>query len=755
MNPFPKLLRQIVSAAAIALCCAPGSHAQQYWDTFGWSAAGCAGGVGAIAKADDGSYYLGGLFAACGDVEARNIVRWIPSENRFEALSQGPINGINGFVYDVAVTADAVYVAGASTFLPIARTLFARYDRVAKQWSEPGGFSDDFSHGINALHIHDGYLYAGGSFSHVDGMQVDGLARMRLSDQTWSSLGLASNRWVSDIHSIGSVVYVGGAFAEVGGTIVNNLAAYDTTGGGQWHAVPATGPNGVSGTGGSFGIVYSLAVGAGSLFVGGDFGMAGAIASVDVARFDPATNQWSAMSTAPAFESLRVVNLSADDQTLYALVPTPSPSGTEMALVASYTMQTSTWAVEPDVVTAGGGRIHSDGSRLMLAGRSTAPGLEFNGIGTKDPLTGQWAALGAGIAGSANAGVSEIVAVGRRLYAIGGFTQIGGIDSGKIAELNCDTGQWAAIGPVGEITEVDGNLVSIAANESDIYIGGVFTSLNGQPINSVARFNLQSRQWFALGSGVDNGVAGLAGALQLTEDSLYVSGQFATAGGQPAANVARFSLTEQSWHALGAAGAEGVMGSAYTMLLNGNDLYLGGFFSTAGGVPADNLARYDTVRLQWQPQAQGTSPSIYAMAMRGSRLYVAGDFWEAGGLPSEGLAAYDLATGLWQGIATNRSQFDYYDSLLGTDQGFLIGGSFAQLAGVAANSLAAYDAPSQQFHPLGDGVTASTGDQGYVQTLAVCSGRLWVGGGFSYAGGGLSANIAAYRLDTLLNVGFE
>ncbi|MCB1605933.1 MAG: hypothetical protein KDI71_03005 [Xanthomonadales bacterium] len=730
------------------------SHAQQYWDTFGWSASGCAGAVSAIAKADDGSYYLGGLFAACGDTEARNVVRWIPSENRFEALSQGAIKGIDGVIYDIEITADSVYVAGATTFLPRTRTLFARYDRVAKQWSEPGSFSDINNNGIVALHVHDGYLYAGGGFSHVDGMQVDGLARYRLDNGTWSSLGLAPDRWVGAIQSIGSVVYVGGLFSSVDGTAVNNLAAYDTVGG-QWGAVPATGPNGVFGPSGSSGIVYTLAANSGTLFVGGDFGTAGAVASADVARFDSSTGQWAAMATSPVVESHRVVDLSADAEAVHAVVVEASTNGSSAAFLASYSLQTTTWNIDPDVLTFDGGRIHSDGSRLMFSGFSAVPGVEFNGIASKDPVSGQWEALGVGIAGSANSSITGLTAMGRRMFAVGVFTQIGGISSGNVAELNCDTGEWAAVAPEGQTTVVDGFIRGVAANETDLYVGGGFSSLNGQPINSVARFNFQTRQWFALGSGVDNGVAGLAAILQLTDDSLYVSGQFASAGGQPAANIARFSLSEQTWHPLGAAGADGIMGSAHAMALSGDDLYVGGFFSAAGGEPASSLARYDTARLQWVPLAQGTSPSIYGLGVSGSSLYAAGDFFEAGGLPSDGLATYDLATGQWQNISTNRDQFDFYQSLLPTEQGFFLGGQFPQVAGVTTNSLVRYEAQTQQFYPLDDGLQASNGDQGFVQAQAICSGRLWVGGSFSYAGGGLSNNIAAYRLDTLLEAGFE
>jgi hypothetical protein len=78
----------------------------------------------------------------------------------------------------------------------------------------------------------------------------------------------------------------------------------------------------------------------------------------------------------------------------------------------------------------------------------------------------------------------------------------------------------------------------------DVVVGGVFASFGGVPANNLARWN--GSVWSPLGLGVDGPVRSLAAA---PNGDLIVSGSFANAGGAPANHVARWD--GQAWSTLG------------------------------------------------------------------------------------------------------------------------------------------------------------------------------------------------------------
>jgi hypothetical protein len=67
--------------------------------------------------------------------------------------------------------------------------------------------------------------------------------------------------------------------------------------------------------------------------------------------------------------------------------------------------------------------------------------------------------------------------------------------------------------------------------------------------------------------------------------------------------------------------------------VSGADLYAAGYFTNAGGIPANHIARWDGAR--WSGIGSGTGggdfPAVYALAVdRSGHLFVAGRFFFAG-----------------------------------------------------------------------------------------------------------------------------
>ncbi|NOT63685.1 MAG: hypothetical protein HOP19_26020, partial [Acidobacteria bacterium] len=132
----------------------------------------------------------------------------------------------------------------------------------------------------------------------------------------------------------------------------------------------------------------------------------------------------------------------------------------------------------------------------------------------------------------------------------------------------------------------------------------------------------------------------------LSGNDLYAGGTFTTAGGVSAINIAKWNGT--SWSALGVGVGGGNWVSA--LAINGSDLYVGGFFTTAGGKPASNIAKWNGT--SWSALGSGVVSNrsfggtpINGMAVGGGDLYVGGNFTIAGNKPSNAFGRYRISDG--------------------------------------------------------------------------------------------------------------
>src|SRR5947207_1829757 len=70
----------------------------------------------------------------------------------------------------------------------------------------------------------------------------------------------------------------------------------------------------------------------------------------------------------------------------------------------------------------------------------------------------------------------------------------------------------------------------------------------------------------------------------------------------------------------------------YAIAISGSDVYAGGYFTTAGGVPANYIAKWNGS--SWSALGSGvgngSDRGVFAMAVSGSDVYVGGGFTTAG-----------------------------------------------------------------------------------------------------------------------------
>src|SRR5207249_9669097 len=120
---------------------------------------------------------------------------------------------------------------------------------------------------------------------------------------------------------------------------------------------------------------------------------------------------------------------------------------------------------------------------------------------------------------------------------------------------------------------------AVVDGSGSLYIGGYFIVVGDVIANYIAKWNGSS--WSALGSGMGGGVSPFVPcvfALAVSGSDLYAGGRFTTAGGTPANYIAKWNGS--SWSAVGS----GMGGATYpyvsALAVSGNDLYAGGDFTT-------------------------------------------------------------------------------------------------------------------------------------------------------------------------------
>jgi hypothetical protein len=201
---------------------------------------------------------------------------------------------------------------------------------------------------------------------------------------------------------------------------------------------------------------------------------------------------------------------------------------------------------------------------------------------------------------------------------------------------NTASGTWSTLG-TGSSNGVNGEVRALAVSGNEVFVGGFFTSAGGVSANRVARFNTLTNTWSTLGTGSSNGVNGVVVyALAVVGDEVVVGGTFTQAGGVSANNVARFNTLTNTWSSLGTGSSNGVNSTVYALAVSGNEVVVGGTFTQAGGVSANYVARFNTLTNTWSSLGTGSSNGVNSwvetLAVVGNEVFVGGIFTSAGGV---------------------------------------------------------------------------------------------------------------------------
>lgn len=209
------------------------------------------------------------------------------------------------------------------------------------------------------------------------------------------------------------------------------------------------------------------------------------------------------------------------------------------------------------------------------------------------------------------------------LYAGGEFVRAGGKEVNHIARW--DGSDWYDL--AGGMNQ---HVMVVVIHDGEVYAGGRFGLAGGKPISFVGRWD--GVEWQPLGTSVD----GFVTALAFKGNDLYVGGAFTTAGGKTARGIARWDGT--SWHTVGTGFTGPGLPVVRALFVEGDFIYAGGFFRFVDGMPADYIARWDGNK--WNALGSGLDYTVKNIARHGEDLFVTGEFTTAGGKDSPYVARW-------------------------------------------------------------------------------------------------------------------
>ena len=332
------------------------------------------------------------------------------------------------------------------------------------------------------------------------------------------------------------------------------------------------------------------------------------------------------------------------------------------------------------------------GPALYVGGDfTTAGGVSANHIARWNGSS--WSALGAGMNDRVNGLQVFDDGGGLALYAGGKFTIAGGESANHIAKWNGTI--WSPLGTGMNGTSVSDLTVFDDGDGLALYAAGAFTTAGGMSANYIAKWD--GSTWSALGTGANNGMNGEVNPMTDFDDgggpALYAGGPFTAAGGVNANHVAKWNGT--TWSALGTEISGGISGGGVGALTVFNDgdgpaLFVGGNFTAAGGVGADNIAKWNGS--SWAPLTGGMNAYVGTLTVfddgGGSALYAGGSFTTAGGANANYVAKWNGSN--WSGLGTgmNDEVYGLTDFDDGSGPALYAGGNFTLAGGGGASYIA-------------------------------------------------------------------
>jgi hypothetical protein len=417
-------------------------------------------------------------------------------------------------------------------------------------------------------------------------------------------------------------MYIGGSFVTVGLDSRVYLAAIDMTTGlaTGWNPSPDAS-------------IQSLVLNGSTIYVGGGFANIGGQARTALAEIDISTGLATAFDLAITGS---VSALAVNGLNLYIGGTFSTVSGVDRLNAAKILISSSavlSWVVNP---TAAVYALAGDGTDVAVGGSFVLTGATRRDIAAFDGVTGAVTSFHPVIPG----GSTIYMAVdGSTLYIASDFVSVNGDARSGIAAVDTVTGATLPWSPT-----LDSYVNSIVVSGSSVFIAGAFATVNGTPRNGFAEIDKNTGTLLAWDPGATvGGLPATGDQIIIDGNTVYVSGNFDTIGGQARAYIAAINKTTSlatSWSPV-------FDGSISSLYVQESELYVTGGFLNIDANPRTRFAKFSTVTGlldAWSPVADNEYSS--RIIPRGATTYLTGGFTTMNGIATSGsVTSVDSATG--------------------------------------------------------------------------------------------------------------
>lgn len=618
------------------------------------------GSVHAIAVAGT-NIYVGGQFTTIGGLSRPRLAKL--NYNTGAPLDGLWAIGANNTVRALALSGEDIFVGGNFTTIGGSNRNYIAKVRIT------GSIYDNFTNGANgevrALLYHGGDLFAGGDFTTIGGATRSYVAKLHYFDGSALDWNPKPNNSVWALADTTLEIIMGGFFTMVTNRPLNYLAMVDAGSGSPvagWDA-------GIT----SPGYVDVLDADSLNLYVGGFFTqvnglarngfvkMSNASAVIDRVWTNEPDNDVGAIYVSSATNVLiggRFARMGAHRAISIARMTTngvPSPG---------FPVSAGDPGIVFSIATQSDGRVVVGGSFDSVMSQDFPHLVRFNADGSIDT---NWTPR-------PNGSVDFALPYGTSIYAVGGFTNIGGQNLRRIARLNDTDGQVAA----GWTNQVYGTVDAATVDSNYFYVGGGFTNISGTPCRYIARTrhsdNRVDTSWLPAASGT-------VMALGVDASYVYCGGAFRAIGAQPVSNLARVSrttgLADPAW-------APNPDNWVRALAVRTSHVYAVGDFNYMAGESIYNLARVSktapaTADTTWQAFPVGRMETL---AMDDHWAYLGGTFDEMGGESISNVARVNLTNAAADASWHPQPDFNVY-AILPRGEEVAVGGMFGAIGGMS------------------------------------------------------------------------
>ncbi|KAG1896704.1 cortical protein marker for cell polarity-domain-containing protein [Suillus fuscotomentosus] len=371
---------------------------------------------------------------------------------------------------------------------------------------------------------------------------------------------------------------------------------------------------------------------------------------------------------------------------------------------------------------------------------------KLNGVAIYDISSNSWKAMGAGV----NGVVNSLALANGQIVVVGNFTEAlnssaSGVPAGGLATWNVSTGLWVNSGGfvVGNMTFIGNGTLPASGQKQTQFVAG--------NVDTMAEYG--SSGLVILSSGGSTGPLVTPMGIQLTSNVTNVSSPATLTKRHPHVRrgpsawishlnigtlFTRQSATSSALPPSPPAPAPAVLAGAFwTNVSTSHQVaIIGGNFSfSSSSTTSSAVAIYDPVTSSISAlagaQINGVVRTVYIDQQQ--QLFVGGEF-NLTGTSATGLALYDLSTQQWDTSSMQPLQSSAGSSVIVRSitssiyksDTVIVAGSFAQAGSVSCQAICLFDTTLNQWNPLGSGI------QGDISSV-------------SYAGGGLTTNVAQYN----------